>query len=51
VRSCGKRSRTYTPMDISVFRLSLIKDHVIPYATASLILTPLQVYELIKEYL
>ena len=38
-------------MDISVFRLSLIKDRVIPYTTASLILTPLQVYELIKEYL
>ena len=38
-------------MNISVFRLSLIKDHVLPYTTASLILTPLQVYELIKEYL
>jgi DNA repair protein RadC len=38
-------------MNISVFRVSLIKDHVLPYTTASLILTPLQVYELIKEYL
>jgi DNA repair protein RadC len=38
-------------MNISVFRLSLIKDQVIPYAKSSLILTPLNVYELIKEYL
>ena len=38
-------------MDISVFRLSLIKDHTISYATASLMLSPLQVYELVKEYL
>lgn len=40
-----------TPMSISVFRLSLIKDHVIPYAKASLILTPIDVHDLIKEYL
>jgi DNA repair protein RadC len=45
------RKRTPSTMDISVFRLSLIKDHTISYATASLILTPLNVYELIKEYL
>ena len=51
VRLRGERRRTSNPMDISVFRLSLIKDHTISYATASLILTPLQVYELIKEYL
>jgi DNA repair protein RadC len=38
-------------MDISVFRLSLIKDHTISYATVSLILSPLNVYELVKEYL
>jgi DNA repair protein RadC len=47
----GERTRTYIPMNISVFRLSLIKDQVIPYAKSSLILTPLNVYELIKEYL
>ena len=34
-----------------MFRLSLIKDHTISYAKASLILSPLDVYELIKEYL
>jgi DNA repair protein RadC len=44
-------TRTSTLMNISVFRLSLIKDHTISYATASLILSPLQVYELVKEYL
>jgi DNA repair protein RadC len=38
-------------MNISVFRLSLIKDHVIPYAKASFILSPRDVYELITEYL
>ena len=38
-------------MNISVFRLSLIKDQVIPYAKSSLILTPLDVYDLVKEYL
>ena len=38
-------------MDITVFRLSLIKDHTIPYSTRSLILSPVQVYALIKEYL
>jgi DNA repair protein RadC len=38
-------------MNISVFRVSLIKDQAIPYAKASLILSPLDVYELIKEYL
>ena len=38
-------------MDISVFRLLLIKDHVLPYTSASLILTPLDVYALVKEYL
>ena len=40
-----------TLMDISVFRLSLIKDHAIPYAKASVVLTPHDVYELITEYL
>jgi DNA repair protein RadC len=40
-----------TPMGISVFRLSLIKDHVIPYAKASLVLTLNDVHALIKEYL
>ena len=38
-------------MDITVFRLSLIKDHTLAYANASCILTPQNVYELIKEYL
>jgi DNA repair protein RadC len=38
-------------MNISVYRVSLIKEHTIPYGTHSLILTPVQVYELIKEYL
>ena len=38
-------------MDISVFRLSLIKDQVIHYGKSSLLLTPLDVYDLIKEYL
>jgi DNA repair protein RadC len=38
-------------MNISVFRVSLIKDQVIPYAKSSLILTPLDVYELVTEYL
>ena len=38
-------------MDITVFRLSLIKDHTIPYSTRSLILLPVQVYALITEYL
>jgi hypothetical protein len=38
-------------MDISVFRLSLIKDHVISYAKAALMLSPPDVYELVKEYL
>jgi DNA repair protein RadC len=40
-----------TPMSISVFRVSLIKDHVIPYAKASLVLTANDVDALIKEYL
>jgi DNA repair protein RadC len=40
-----------TTMDISVFRLSLIKDHTLAYANASCMLTPQNVYELIKEYL
>jgi len=51
VRLRCERKRTHTPMDISVFRLSLIKDRAIPYAKASLILTPQNVYELVKEYL
>ena len=38
-------------MNISVFRLSLIKDHTISYRTGSLILSPQQVYELVTEYL
>ena len=38
-------------MNIAVYRVSLIKDHTIAYATPSLILSPLQVYELVKEYL
>jgi DNA repair protein RadC len=38
-------------MNISVFRLSLIKDRAIPYAKASLILTPQDVSDLVKEYL
>ena len=38
-------------MDIAVFRLSLIKDHTISYSTNSVILSPEQVYQLVKEYL
>jgi len=38
-------------MNIAVFRLSLIKDHTLSYTTASLILSPQQVYELVTEYL
>ena len=38
-------------MNISVFRLSLIKDHAMPYAKAALVLSPNDVYELITEYL
>ena len=38
-------------MNISVFRVSLIKEQAIPYAKSSLILTPQDVYELVTEYL
>ena len=38
-------------MSISVFRLSLIKDRAIPYGKTSFILSPREVYELIKVYL
>ena len=38
-------------MNISVFRLSLIKDHAMPYAKAAHVLSPQDVYELITEYL
>jgi DNA repair protein RadC len=38
-------------MDIAVFRLSLIKEKSIAYGQSSLVLSPQQVYELIKEYL
>ena len=51
MRLCSPHRRMHTPMSISVFRLSLIKDHVIPYAKASLVLTPNDVHDLIKEYL
>ena len=51
MRLCSPHRRMRTPMGISVFSLSLIKDHVIPYAKASLVLTPHDVHALIKEYL
>jgi DNA repair protein RadC len=38
-------------MNISVFRVSLIKERAIPYAHATHVLAPQQVYELVKEYL
>jgi DNA repair protein RadC len=38
-------------MNISVYRVSLIKEHAIPYAKAGRVLTPHDVYELITEYL
>ena len=38
-------------MSISVFRLSLIKDRAMPYGKTSFILSPSDVYELIKMYL
>ena len=51
MRLCGEHRRMLSTMDISVFRVSLIKDHVISYGKASLVLTPNEVYELITEYL
>jgi DNA repair protein RadC len=38
-------------MDISVFRLSLIKDHTLSYAKATLVLSPQDVSDLVKAYL
>jgi len=38
-------------MNISVYRVSLIKDRVISYANAAHVLSPKDVYELITEYL
>jgi len=38
-------------MNISVFRLSLIKEQTIPYAHADKVLTPDDVHDLIREYL
>jgi DNA repair protein RadC len=51
VRLRSPRKRMCSRMNISVFRLSLIKDHTLSYANASLILSPQEVYELIKEHL
>jgi len=51
VRVRSPRKRTGSRMNISVFRVSLIKDHTLSYANASLILSPQEVYELIKEHL
>jgi DNA repair protein RadC len=51
VRVRSPRTRTGSRMNIAVFRVSLVKDHTLSYATASLILSPLEVYELVKEYL
>jgi DNA repair protein RadC len=38
-------------MNIPVYRVSLIKDRAIPYAEATHVLTPEDVYQLIKEFL
>ena len=38
-------------MNISVYRVSLIKERTLPYAHAAHVLSPKEVYELITEYL
>jgi DNA repair protein RadC len=38
-------------MNIPVYRVSLIKDHAISYTQATHVLTPEDVYQLIKEFL
>jgi DNA repair protein RadC len=38
-------------MDISIYRISLIKERAIPYAHATHVLTPKDVSELMTEYL